>query len=80
MLVTTQNEFFMNIKPTVEGKCEHLVEDFGYDSPQAIETCIKYYTTISNLTYTVRDAYHAFMHRLAAINTRQGRLIFLDFS
>lgn len=64
----------MQIRPTVEGKCERLVENFGYDSPRAVDTCIKYYTSVSNLNYTTRDAYHAFMHRLAAINTRQGGL------
>ncbi|KAI6174587.1 Carboxylic ester hydrolase [Aphelenchoides bicaudatus] len=72
IVLTTQDEFFMTIRPTVESKCKHLVENFGYPNPKTVDACIQYYTTVSNLNYTVRDAYHAFMHRLAAINTQQG--------
>jgi hypothetical protein len=72
LIVTTEDESLYRDRPTVESKCERLVYDYGYSSPQAFDACVHYYTHESDLNYVFRDAFHAFMHRIAAINTQKG--------
>lgn len=72
MIITTEDETDMWTEHTVQDKCRKLVEDFGYLSPNALNGCIDYYTSVSNLNQTFQDAYHAFMHKLASINTKLG--------
>jgi hypothetical protein len=74
LITTTEEEFFMRIRPTVEGKCQKLIEDFGYEHAETTQACTKYYNSTAD--HPVRDAYHAFMHKIASINTRLGHPTF----
>jgi hypothetical protein len=72
MIITTEDETELSNQQTVEDKCRPLVESFGYSNPKSVNACIEYYTTVSNLNLTFQDAYHAFMHKLASVNTKLG--------